>query len=244
MDPADQQRLRTLADLDKRLSQLEHQRVSLPQLAAIDAAQRELSGVSDRLVDAQTRRNDLAREMSRLEADIDGVRARHDRNQQRINSGAVAHAKDLTALEHENETLQRRQGVLEDQELELMEQAEQLDADLAEIQREIDRVEEGRTAAEAERDAAWAQIDQQIADLNPQRSTVVSSIPADVRAVYDKVRSTGTPGAALLSQRRCGGCRMELSGSELAAVRSAAPSDIVRCESCRGILVRTAESGL
>ena len=47
-----------------------------------------------------------------------------------------------------------------------------------------------------------------------------------------------------MTQRRCGACRIELAGSELAAVRGAAPSDIVRCESCRSIMVRTDESGL
>jgi uncharacterized protein len=35
-----------------------------------------------------------------------------------------------------------------------------------------------------------------------------------------------------------------LAGSELNAVRKAAADDVVRCENCRRILVRTPESGL
>jgi predicted nucleic acid-binding Zn-ribbon protein len=37
---------------------------------------------------------------------------------------------------------------------------------------------------------------------------------------------------------------MELSGSELSAARTAAADEVVRCDNCRAILVRTAESGL
>jgi hypothetical protein len=35
-----------------------------------------------------------------------------------------------------------------------------------------------------------------------------------------------------------------MSGSELARIRSAAADEVVRCDECRRILVRTAESGL
>jgi predicted nucleic acid-binding Zn-ribbon protein len=48
----------------------------------------------------------------------------------------------------------------------------------------------------------------------------------------------------MLRARRCEGCRIELSGSALAAVASAPADEVMRCEECRRILVRTAESGL
>jgi hypothetical protein len=51
-------------------------------------------------------------------------------------------------------------------------------------------------------------------------------------------------GAALLRGGRCGGCRLELSGSERARVKAAPPDEVMRCEECRRIMVRTAESGL
>jgi hypothetical protein len=54
----------------------------------------------------------------------------------------------------------------------------------------------------------------------------------------------GGLGAALLRGGRCGGCRLELSGSERAQVKAAPPDEVVRCEECRRIMVRTAESGL
>ncbi|HYN67967.1 MAG TPA: C4-type zinc ribbon domain-containing protein, partial [Ornithinibacter sp.] len=51
-------------------------------------------------------------------------------------------------------------------------------------------------------------------------------------------------GAAALHQRRCGGCQLELNPVEIQRIRSAPDDEVLRCEECRRILVRTAESGL
>lgn len=244
IEPREQLRLLDLADVDKNLNRLRHERVVVPQLKVIQEADAQLAGTRDDVIDTQTARNDLGREMARLESDIDSVRARIERNQQRLDSGAVSAAKDVTALEHEMQTLARRQSTLEDQELDLMERAEDLDAQLAEVNQARRAVEEIRTAATLERDERWAELDQQISMTETQRRQLAETFDADLLALYDKVRATGVPGAALMTQRRCGACRLELAGSELAAVRSAAPDEIVRCDSCRSIMVRTAESGL
>jgi predicted nucleic acid-binding Zn-ribbon protein len=48
----------------------------------------------------------------------------------------------------------------------------------------------------------------------------------------------------MLRQRRCEGCRLEWLGAELRAAQAAPPDEVLRCENCRRILVRTTESGL
>lgn len=244
IEPREQLRLLDLAEVDKNLNRLRHERVGIPELKVIEEADAQLAGTRDDVIDTQTARSDLGREMARLESDIDSVRSRIERNQQRLESGAVSSAKDVTALEHEMQTLARRQNNLEDQELELMERAEALDAQLAEVSRAQQAVEEIRAGAVLARDTRWAELDQQIAMTETQRATLAGTFDPDLLAIYDKVRSTGVPGAAVMTQRRCGACRIDLAGSELAAVRSSAPEQVVRCESCRSIMVRTAESGL
>ena len=72
----------------------------------------------------------------------------------------------------------------------------------------------------------------------------MADLPADLVALYEKIRESTGVGAALLRAGRCEGCRLELSGSERSRVRSAPPDEVIRCEECRRILVRTAESGL
>ena len=76
------------------------------------------------------------------------------------------------------------------------------------------------------------------------RAPLAADLPADLVALYDKIRTETGLGAALVRSGRCGGCRIELYGADLARVKSAPPDEVVRCEECRRILVRTAESGL
>ena len=77
------------------------------------------------------------------------------------------------------------------------------------------------------------------------RTDVAGGIPEALLSLYDRIRTqTGSTGAAMLQARACQGCRLELYGNELSAVRNADPHEVVRCENCGRILVRTAESGL
>jgi predicted nucleic acid-binding Zn-ribbon protein len=63
--------------------------------------------------------------------------------------------------------------------------------------------------------------------------------------LYDKVRAdVGGTGAAMLQHKRCLGCQMEQTPTEINRLRDAAEDEVLRCEECRRILVRTAESGL
>ncbi len=77
------------------------------------------------------------------------------------------------------------------------------------------------------------------------RQPLAADLPADLIALYDKLRETsGGLGAALLAGGRCGGCRLDLSGADLGRIRATSPEEVVRCEECRRIMVRTVESGL
>ena len=81
--------------------------------------------------------------------------------------------------------------------------------------------------------------------MGSERARVLPDIPADLLALYDKLRADHNGvGAAALHQRRCEGCRMELTPTDIGRIRDAAPDEVLRCEECRRILVRTPESGL
>jgi predicted nucleic acid-binding Zn-ribbon protein len=243
-DPAVQQRLLHLQGLDAALARLEHRRRTLPELAVIEAADGRLAELRDAVVRAETEVGDLDRDLRRLENDVEQVRARSDRDRQRMQSGAVP-ARELESLQHEVESLARRQSDLEDAELEVMERREEAESRAAALRSEVDKLTAERDAAAAARDTGWAGIDTEAADDTTARATVAAELPGDLLALYEKVRAaSGGVGAAELRHRRCEGCRLELAGSELRAARAAAPDEVLRCENCRRILVRTAESGL
>ena len=51
-------------------------------------------------------------------------------------------------------------------------------------------------------------------------------------------------GAAELRARQCSGCQLGLDASELSQIKSSPADQVIRCEECQRILVRTPESGL
>ncbi|MEV8536541.1 C4-type zinc ribbon domain-containing protein [Streptomyces sp. NPDC051211] len=244
-EPADQIRLLDVQALDTRLSQLAHKRKSLPEHAELDSLTKDLLQQRDLLVAAQTEESDTAREQTKAEQDVDQVRQRAARDQQRLDSGAVTSPKDLENLQREVVSLAKRQGDLEDVVLEVMERRESAQERVAELTERVSALQAKADDATARRDAATAELDAEAASITKDREIVVGSIPADLIALYEKIRAKqGGVGAAKLYQKRCLGCQLELDLSEINEVKSAAKNKVVRHENCGRILVRTADSGI
>jgi predicted nucleic acid-binding Zn-ribbon protein len=242
-DTATQLRLLDLQAADTALAQLAHRRRHLPELAAIDERSQRAADLQNDVVDAQTRLADIADEQRRLENDVDTVRTRTSRDEARLQAGGLP-SRELESLQHEITTLARRQSILEDELLEVMERAEESEAELRQAAERHAVVTAEQQELEAARDAVFTEIDAAMAQRTPERESIAAEIPAELLGLYEKVRAQGGTGAALLRQRRCEACHIELSGSELSAARSADPDAVIRCDNCRAILVRTAESGL
>jgi predicted nucleic acid-binding Zn-ribbon protein len=240
--PEAQRRLLDMQAIDTALAQLAHRRRTLPELAQIDDISREISAQEDERIRAQVAVDDLDRDISRFEKDIDQVRTRKDRDQARLDAGGAL--REIEGLQHELATLNRRQSELEDAELDLMEQRETAEQALNGVKKRLTEAQERRSAAERGRDAAYAEIAKEQEFRSSARAPLAADLPADLLALYDKIRADTGLGAALVQAGRCGGCRIELYGADLARVRSAPADEVVRCEECRRIMVRTAESGL
>ena len=240
----DQVRLLDVQALDTRLSQLAHRRRTLPEHQLLEALQARQTELRDALVTAQTQADDVAREVAKAEADVALVRQRAARNQARLAAGSGS-AKDLQAMQHELVSLARRQGDLEDVELEVMEHLEQAQSSVAALQSEQAEADAELARLSAVRDAALAEIDQEVQEVTAQREHIAEGLDAGLVSLYDDVRRTsGGLGAAAVMARRCGGCRLELTPVELGRIRAAAPDEVLRCDECRRILVRTPDSGL
>ncbi|MER5755031.1 C4-type zinc ribbon domain-containing protein [Streptomyces sp. NPDC002088] len=243
--PADQIRLLDVQALDVRLQQLAHKRRSLPEHAEIDSLTKDLTQLRDLLVAAQTEESDCGREQTKAEQDVDQVRQRAVRDQQRLDSGAVTSPKDLENLQKEIVSLAKRQGDLEDVVLEVMERRESAQERVGELTERVGSVQSKIDDATARRDAAFGEIDGEAASVTKERAVIAGTVPADLLKLYDKLRQQqGGIGAAKLYQRTCQGCRQELSITDFNEVRAAAPDTVVRCENCGRILVRTSDSGL
>ena len=240
--PEAQRRLLDLQAIDTTLAQLAHRRKTLPELADLDAIAREISALEDERARAQVAVDDLDRDISRFEKDVEQVRLRKERDQKRLDAGGAL--REIEGLQHELATLNRRQSELEDAELDLMEQRESAEQALSGVKKQLADAGERRSAAERRRDETFADIDKEREFKTSTRAPLAGDLPADLVTLYDKIRVESGLGAAVVRSGRCGGCRIELYGADLARVRNAPADEVVRCEECRRIMVRTAESGL
>jgi predicted nucleic acid-binding Zn-ribbon protein len=162
-----------------------------------------------------------------------------------MDQGLVTNPKDLERMQQELVSLTRRISDLEDTELEVMEQLETAQA-------EHDRLAERLTALDARiaeltasREATAGEVTREAAGLTDERKVPASGVPADLLALYDRIRAQkGGVGAAPLRARRCGGCSLELTAADLGAIAKAPTDEVLRCEECNRILVRTSESGI
>lgn len=243
-DPSVQLDLLSVQDKDSALAQLAHRRASLPELAVIDELQARAAEVDGQRVEAHTEVGDLERDQRKFDAEVELVRQRRVRDEQRLSSGVITNPKDLTSLQHELGALERRIGTLEDEELDIMERLEDAQGRLAAHVTELASVQADLAAATSARDAAFAAIDAESAELKAQRAALASEVSVELIALYEKIRAQYGVGAAALRARRCGGCHLDINGADLRELAARPDDEVVRCPECSRILVRTAESGL
>ncbi len=244
-DPNAQLKLLDLQAVDAEVDQLRHRLARLPQEAEIVELTRSRGRTLGQLRDQQIVVDDLTTAQEKADADVEQVKARRKRDQDRMDAGQISNPKDLERMQHEMETLERRISVLEDEELEVMEQLEEAQAQLRRLQEEMHGTEERLAALTEARDQQAGEVTAELTVVATRRDPLVAELPADLLALYEKLRTAkGGIGAAALRARQCGGCMISLDPSELARIKTLATDEVVRCEECQRILVRTTESGL
>jgi uncharacterized protein len=189
--------------------------------------------------------DDLADEQRKIDADVEQVKARRARDRERMDQGLVNNPKDLERMQHELVSLERRITSLEDEEIEVMERLEEAQQTLDSLLVQLEAADERLVSLGEARDRQVREIDEELAKVEADRKPAVDDIPDELLTLYDRLRQNkGGVGAAALRARECGGCRLSLDNAEIAVIRKAAGDEVIRCEECQRILVRTSESGL
>lgn len=241
--PAHQRRLLDLADLDAELARRRHHLAHLPEAAQLQAIDAELATADEEVTRAQAAVDESAADYARVDDELTGTADHLRRDQDKLDAGGLP-PKVLGELQHELTGLARRRDVLESDLLEIMERQEALGMELDRAQAAVTALTERRRDAETARDQETAATENDVTEFLSRREALVAELPGELVDVYEKLRAKGQVAAGLLRQRRCGACRMELDPRTLSQVAAAAEDDVVRCEECNAILVRTEQSGL
>src|SRR5215470_2934490 len=187
--PDAQLRLLELTDLDAELGRLEHRRRGLPEHAELDRLELRDNELRDSIAALTAQNSDLKREQGKAEADVEQVRSRIGRDQQRLDSGMVSSPRELENLQSEVQSLHRRQSDLEEVVLDVMERLETAQGALAQATTEREQLAADLVTLTGARDSALAELADRSAKAAERRTEVADGIPADLLELYDKLRA-------------------------------------------------------
>lgn len=236
VEPAVLNRLLDLQGEDSAIKRLNERKASLPEAARLAEVSDLLDELTSDLEIATKQDDEVAREHSRLEGEIELLDQKIGREEQRMFAGTVSNPKELSSLQAEVESLKRKKGGLEDQLLEVMEQREGTSATVQRITAERDQAEAEAKELRGKVEVLNADIDAQLSTHSAQRDAVAAELPADLLSLYDTIREQKHGvGAAALVQGTCQGCHTKVPQKEIERMR--AEGGLHRCDNCRRILV-------
>ena len=240
--PNDQAHLLELQALDTRIQQLDHRAKKLPLLAVIAGLESESTALRVETLSATGALEDAQRELGRIESDVAVVQARITRDTGRLQVSSSV--KDVAGLESELAGLTRRQLELEEIELEVMERVDTLEAASRGLRMKHDELQATITGVVAEKNDSLGVLMNERTHASANRSTIAGKLPEDLLALYERQRARYGQGASMLRGGVSEASGLQLNEFDMAAIRAAAPDDVLICPESSAILVRTGESGL
>lgn len=225
--------------LDQAVDRLHHRGRNHPVRARLTELDEQLAAHDAEVATIEEARHELQRRQKRIEDEVAGVEDKRRNIDGKLYGGDVTASKELLALQDEATQLLERQRGMEDEDLEIMEQIEELESDLAARADARSIVAGDRAGAEAELDTALAEIEAEIADLGGRREGLVAPANPELLARYESLRSQydGVPVARLVDGR-CDGCHIQLSAVAVDQMAKMAEDAVVTCEECGRLLVR------
>jgi uncharacterized protein len=231
--------LLSLQTHDTAADRLRHRRATLPERAALAEQAAARLDLEAQLAEVTGRRDEVAREERRLDDQIRTLEAKAKAEESRMYSGTISSPRELQAMQGDVDQLRRHARQLEDEELEVMERREGIEAEVARLERtragiqaEIERL----SAVIAEEEAA---IDAELAVEVAAREALTPGIPESMLGLYEQVRVANRGiGAARLVGSTCQACHLALPATEVDRIRHLSPEAMARCDHCGAILVR------
>jgi uncharacterized protein len=227
-----QDRDRKIRRVNGELAHLEPERQSLKAKSA--TAQAQLENAKLRIMQIESSRKDMELEVEAKKQMI--VRYANQQFQTRKN-------EEYRALAHEIDTCKDAIIKIEDQEIELMEQAE---AGQKEVQRAMQAVKEARNLMDeqvAQLDAREQNLQKELAELETNREALASAVDESARNRYERlVRSKGENVVVGVQHGVCGGCHMKLPPQLLVTCQG--EKELVSCSNCGRILYYSSDMDL
>jgi uncharacterized protein len=197
--------------------------------AGIQQAQRAVDTATQAVTPLNTKATDL-------NLQLQSVRSKRDATEKRLYSGTVKNPKELTDMQNEIASLQKRDDELDEMLLEAMLYLEEAQAQLAKATQNLKDV---TAQVETEHQTILTEkskLETQVKTLQAQRQEALKPISASAMQTYNALRpQKANQPMALLQGQTCGVCGIEQNSIIVQAVRKG--EELTPCKNCRRILV-------
>ena len=224
-----------LQQIDLEIIKTKKKRSELPQrtqLANLKAKHDAFTAKRDQVVALQEK---TTADMDAVEAEDTMLAEKQQRAQELIDAAGSdyrsieSHSKELSGFAKRRDTLSGKIDVLTAQIEKINGILAQLDQGIAVVEREQKSVRDTFLAQDRELEGI-------INELDEKRSGIVSGLPADIVALYERTaQKTGGVALGRLVDDTCGVCRSVIEGGRLIELKAAAPLGV--CPSCKRLLV-------
>jgi predicted nucleic acid-binding Zn-ribbon protein len=225
------EQLLVLQDRQQKIKQIETEIETVPLQRKSLEAQLAASVAGVEVLKQKNRHVDMDRK--KLELDV-GTRAetiarlKTQQYQTRKND-------EFQAIGHEIERYENEIRKIEDEELELMVQADTIKVDLAEEEKKAGVVRESIARQTKDLEAKSTTLQSQLEELSKERAEIAGKIDEDLLSRFERLfKSKGDAVVVALEHEVCTGCHMKVTTQT--AHRVKAGKEIVSCENCGRIL--------
>jgi predicted nucleic acid-binding Zn-ribbon protein len=142
---------------------------------------------------------------------------------------------EFAAMGHEIERYQKEISTIEDQELELMVEADKIKAELTEEEKKSNATKESISRQVVDLDEKSKALEGRLQELTKERAELATKIDEDLLDRFDRLfESKGDAAIVALEHNVCTGCHMKVTAATIAHAK--AGKEIVSCEQCGRIL--------
>ncbi len=220
-----------LADQDQRIEKLR------TKLAGLQDQKRQVEAkIESERAKLEAKRGDLhelERRSREAGAEVDDLDAQIRKHEKQLDEGLLSF-KEMETVRERIAHHRERMEALEDEALELMDQVEAREAEMAE---EGKRFDDWKARMDADLQALQSDIDaqeQKIAEAQAEREELAEAVDERLYERYERLRGELSDPIVPVRDGRCTGCQLGLSETTMERVREG--GDLVTCENCMRIL--------
>jgi uncharacterized protein len=193
-----------------------------------------VSGLEEQLAAARDRRRHLELRLRQSDGEASARRARVRARRGELMSGRIRNPTELVKLTAEVDRLAGELAKEEDEELVLMQEAEELDAEVASLEKQLQEAEARREEARGPLESQRADLAGQLQQLESERDEAWASLPAEWSHAYEQASNRLRDPVAEVVNAQCQGCRVQVTSNGMQILRR---GGLVRCDNCDRVLV-------